>query len=159
MGVLKMSTMNRTYVLSLTLLVMCSASCRKEQNEVKLGGESDTYVAPAAVAAAPGTQPSAAQSPVVTAGTEFIASPNPASLIPGTNRGQTTLSWKTTGTAFVEIHVDKPDGPLFCKGKASGDCVTGNWVAEGQTFYLQNSSAAHPTDASATLATVTVNLR
>ena len=140
--------MRRKYALLLILFAGWSASCRKEENEVNLSGG----------AVAPSAQ-SVAENPNTAPGTEFVASPNPAPVVPGADRGQTTLSWKTKSTAYIEIHVDRPDGPLFCKGAASGSCQTGNWVTGGQVFFLQNSAAANPTDASATLAAVTVGIK
>jgi hypothetical protein len=38
----------------------------------------------------------------------------------------------------------------------SGSCETGKWVTDGMTFYLQDSAVANPTDAGATIASVTI---
>lgn len=89
----------------------------------------------------------------------FSANPNPVAATDPGRLGETNLNWSTTATQFAEIHVGKPDGPLFCKGASTGSCTTGHWVTNGMTFYLQDSTAATPTDAAATLATVAVTVK
>jgi len=88
----------------------------------------------------------------------FTADPNPVAVTDGTKLGITKLTWNTTATKFAEIHVGKPDGPLLCRGYGTGSCDTAKWVTDGMTFYLQDSSG-QATDASATLAAVTVQVK
>jgi hypothetical protein len=105
----------------------------------------------------PGGDMSAAPAIAVSAlRASFSASPNPTHPIVDGRLGQTKLEWTTSAVKFAEIHVGKPDGPLFCKGTEKGSCETGQWVTNGMTFFLQDSTAAKPTDPAATLATVTV---
>lgn len=89
--------------------------------------------------------------------TQFTATPNPIPITDGDFHGVTTLRWTTKKTQYAEIHVNAPDGTLFCALRDTGSCTTGKWVTDGMTFYLQNTSAPKPTDRSATLAVVTVN--
>ncbi len=71
--------------------------------------------------------------------------------------GQTTLSWLAHGASKVEVHVDAPDGLLFARhGPGRFSQVTGNWVRDGTTFYLQDVSKGLPLTAENTIATVTV---
>ena len=71
--------------------------------------------------------------------------------------GQTTLSWMSYATSTVEIHVGAPDGPLFAStGAGHFSQATGQWVRDGTTFYLQNTSGGLPLGLENTMATVTV---
>jgi hypothetical protein len=90
---------------------------------------------------------------------QFTATPNPIALTDGGFQGVTTLDWHTTKTQAAEIHVGSPGGQLFCSLGGTGSCQTGKWVTNGMTFYLQNSKAAKPTDPSATLAVMTVQVK
>jgi glucose/arabinose dehydrogenase len=77
--------------------------------------------------------------------------PNPQGL------GRTTLTWTSTGTNRVEIHVNAPNGNLLTgSGPGSFSATTGQWVRNGMTFYLQNVSAGLPLTSGNTLATVTM---
>lgn len=96
--------------------------------------------------------------PVKTADTTFGASPNPIVVTDGTGLGLTTLSWSTTKSKLVDIHVGGPDGTLMASVSASGTTPTGKWVRDGMQFYLQDASAPNKTDPSATLAVVTVKV-
>src|SRR5271157_2318515 len=88
----------------------------------------------------------------------FTADPNPATVSDGTKLGVTKLTWNTTATKSVEIHVGKPEGPLLCRGTSTGSCDTGKWVTDGMIFFLQDS-AGNVTDSSATLAAVRVQVK
>jgi hypothetical protein len=88
----------------------------------------------------------------------FTADPNPVTA-DSNKLGVTKLTWSTTAAKSAEIHVGKPDGALLCVGYAIGTCTTGQWVVDGMTFYLQDSGAAKPTDASSTLAVVTARVQ
>lgn len=100
-----------------------------------------------------------ASAPVVNSRATFTADPNPISVTDTNKLGVTKLTWNTTATPGAEIHVGKPDGALLCKGLATGSCATGKWVSDGMTFYLQDSSAANPTDPTATLGAVVVKVQ
>ncbi|HEX4706230.1 MAG TPA: hypothetical protein VH229_00705, partial [Candidatus Udaeobacter sp.] len=69
--------------------------------------------------------------------------------------GQTTLTWTSTGTTRVEVHINSPNGPMFA-GSDPGtfSMATGHWVTDGMTFYLQNVSDGLPLTADNTLASV-----
>jgi hypothetical protein len=84
----------------------------------------------------------------------ITAEPNPFSAdLQGA--GQTTLSWITYSTSKVEVRVDAPDGLLFARtGPGRFSQVTGQWVRNGTTFYLQNVSDNLPLVAENTIATV-----
>jgi hypothetical protein len=86
------------------------------------------------------------------------ATPNPIQVCGRGNAltGLTTLSWTSTGTTVVEVHVDSPAGSLFSRSGPSGSAMTGNWVVDGQVFYLQDVSNNEPLTPLTTLASVTI---
>ena len=70
--------------------------------------------------------------------------------------GQTAITWTSTGTSRVEVHVDAPDGNrLGDSGPGSFSINTGQWVRDGMTFYLQNVSNGLALTSANTLDTVT----
>jgi hypothetical protein len=85
------------------------------------------------------------------------ANPSPVPLCEKTKLGVTTVSWTFSGTTAIEVHVDKPDGPLLASAKGNGKAKTGNWVTNGTTFYLQNTANDAPKNAANTLAKLTVD--
>ena|ERR1022692_4272275 len=96
--------------------------------------------------------------PSQTADTKFEASPNPIVVTDGTGSGMTTLSWSTTKSKSLEIHLNDPAGPLMASIGDSGTTDTGKWVTDGMKFYLQDASVPNKTDASATLAVLMVKV-
>lgn len=67
------------------------------------------------------------------------------------------LSWSSNTATTVEVHVDSPNGPLFTGGGPQASSVpTGNWVKNGQVFYLQDVSNGQPLTSQFTIATQTV---
>jgi hypothetical protein len=70
--------------------------------------------------------------------------------------GVTRLSWESSGTTAVEVHVGSPAGPLFSRSGSAGSETTGNWVLDGHVFYLEDVSTHEPLTPLTTLATVTV---
>lgn len=88
-------------------------------------------------------------------GNPFVASPDPAPVAYGELFGQTTLYFNVPGANTLQIHVGSPTGPLFAQTGASGTAVTGVWVSDGMTFYLQDISNGLP---GITVATTTVHL-
>lgn len=88
-------------------------------------------------------------------GSSFVASPNPIPVAAGQLFGQTTLYFDVPGANTLQIRIGSPTGPLFAQTGASGSAVTGNWVGNGITFYLQDVSRGVP---GTTVATTTVGL-
>jgi hypothetical protein len=88
----------------------------------------------------------------------LTAEPNPITVCDGSRTGVTTLTWTSTGTTAVEIHVGKPDGDLFMRTGPSGTGTTHKWVGNGMVFYLQDVSGGRPLTRENTLATITVNV-
>lgn len=80
------------------------------------------------------------------------AIPNPLRISMETGVGETTLYWWLGSAETVQIHVDSPDGPLFVRATSPGNAVTGNWVRDGMTFYLQDVSGGLPLTSANTLA-------
>ena len=71
--------------------------------------------------------------------------------------GETTITWMTYATSKVEVHVGAPDGLLFARsGPGRFTQVTGHWVRDGTTFYLQNVSGGSPLKPEHTIEIVTV---
>jgi hypothetical protein len=71
--------------------------------------------------------------------------------------GQTTLTWTSAGINRVEVHVNAPNGNrLAGTGPGSFSMLTGQWVRDGMTFYLQNVSNGLPLTSANTLARVTM---
>jgi|SRR5271157_1266084 len=135
---------HRIPVISLAItLALTLIGCGKSGSEETASG----------AGAAPATSPAVAN-PRAT----FTASPNPT-IATAEKLGKTSLNWSTTATQRAEVRVGKPDGTLMCAGLAAGSCTTGQWVTDGMTFYLQDSTAAKPTDPAATLAAVTVRVQ
>lgn len=87
------------------------------------------------------------------------ASPNPIQVCDNSGVGTTTLSWNSSGTSAVEVHIGSPSGPLFVlSSSGSNSAATGKWVSNNTTFYLQNVSNGLPLTSANTLATATVTL-
>jgi glucose/arabinose dehydrogenase len=84
----------------------------------------------------------------------ITADPNP--FIAGSSgRGQTTLTWTTTGITRAEVHINAPNGSMFAgTGPGTFSATTGQWVTDGMRFYLQNVSNGLPLTTANTLATV-----
>jgi hypothetical protein len=100
--------------------------------------------------------PSSALSPLGTG--SITANPSPIQVCDGSGLGVTTLSWTSTGTSVVEVHLDEPNGMLVASGGSSGTVTTGKWVGNATQFFLQDVSGGLPLTAGNTLATVTVYL-
>jgi hypothetical protein len=84
------------------------------------------------------------------------AQPNPFTPDPQ-GLGQTTLTWTSSGTTQVEVHVNAPNGNLLTSsGPGTYSATTGHWVRNGMRFYLQNVSNGLPLTSANTLATVTL---
>jgi hypothetical protein len=88
----------------------------------------------------------------------ITANPNPIQVCDGTGLGITTLSWTSTGTSIVEVHLDEPNGMLLASSGPSDTVTTGKWVGNATQFFLQDVSGGLPLSSENTLATVTVYL-
>ncbi|MBX3279049.1 MAG: FkbM family methyltransferase [Acidobacteria bacterium] len=86
----------------------------------------------------------------------ITAYPNPLPLDPFAEVSAVSLCWKSTGTKLVEVRVGAPDGPLLSRSGPEGRMVTGQWVQERMSFYLQDVSDDLPLTADHTLARVTI---
>ncbi|MFC3652604.1 hypothetical protein ACFONN_13685 [Dyella humi] len=74
----------------------------------------------------------------------------------------TTIYWDATAipsVTNVEIHMDSPSGTLFSGGAAAGSAVTGTWVANGTTFYIQDVTGGKPLTSVNTLAVIYSNVQ
>lgn len=89
----------------------------------------------------------------------LTASPNPIPVAGSAEFGMTTLRWNAPGAETVEVHVDRPDGPLFVRAGYRESGQTGPWVSDGTTFYLQDVSGDKPLTAENTLATLVLHLQ
>jgi peptidoglycan/xylan/chitin deacetylase (PgdA/CDA1 family) len=87
------------------------------------------------------------------------AHPNPINISKYASSGKTTISWIVVENRNVEIHIDAPDGPLFCRSDTSGSKLTGDWVEDGMIFYLQDVSDDKPLNSENTLASITIKLK
>jgi glucose/arabinose dehydrogenase len=85
------------------------------------------------------------------------ASPNPVQVCDGTGKGVTTVTWSSSAVSSAEVHIGSPSGALFSR-QAKGSLQTGKWVAEGTTFYLQNTSGGLPLTSANTLASVVAHV-
>ena len=86
------------------------------------------------------------------------AAPNPIVVTDGSGAGITKISWQSSGTPSVEIHVNAPDGSLFAQGGPNGSLPTGKWVTDGTVFYLQNVAGGLPLTAANTIAKVAASV-
>ena len=86
----------------------------------------------------------------------FTASPNPIPDPDGTGVGITTLSFSYPTVPEVQVRVGSPTGGALSDSAGVGQAITGKWVQNGTTFYLQNVSGGLPLTAANTLATITV---
>jgi hypothetical protein len=112
-------------------------------------GEATFLLTPVSPAANTGTSPSTAA---------ITASPDPA-IHTANGDAITTISWNApSGVTAVEVHLLGPTGPLFTTGGPAGAAVTGPWVSNGMTFYLQDASNGTGSN-STTLGTVVVTVQ
>jgi SAM-dependent methyltransferase len=86
----------------------------------------------------------------------ITADPNPIRLRDDQSLGATTLTWTSEITREVEVRVGAPDGQLLSRTGPYGSVVTGDWVSDGMTFFLQNVSNRLPLTPDNTLATIAV---
>jgi hypothetical protein len=87
----------------------------------------------------------------------LTATPNPIP-VGAAPYGVTTITWNAPSAQTIEVHVGSPNGNLFTRNGSTGSQVTGAWVTDGMTFYLQDVSSGQPLTSDNTLTTVTVHL-
>lgn len=90
-------------------------------------------------------------------GATITATPNPTQPT-GSGLGSALISWVAPNAVRVEVHVGSPTGPLFSVSGNRGWEMTGAWVGEGTTFYLQDVSGGAMPSAANTIATTVVHL-
>ena len=117
------------------------------------------YAVPPATSAAPGAGACAAGSDVI-----FFADPNPAPAGRNAGLAQTTLLFMARRARYVEIRVGAPDGTIVSRSGStqayvSGVATTGEWVADGMTFYLQDRTNGKPLTPDNTLGVVRVAVK
>jgi hypothetical protein len=69
----------------------------------------------------------------------FYLNPNPIQISSGLV-GTTTVYWNAPGVSNMQIRVGSPTGPLMANVGSSGSAATGNWVVDGEAFYLVNAA-------------------
>lgn len=103
-----------------------------------------------------------AQSSSGAATTQFSTSPNPitqTTTYDGQFVGVMNLQWNAPPTVTrVEIHLFAPDGQLFAGGAGNGSALTGEWVYDGMTFFLQDVSGGKPLTLANTLGVVVAHV-
>ena len=67
--------------------------------------------------------------------------PTVIAVAPGATFTTARLQWNVPQATQVEIHIGSPQGTLFAAGGSQGSAVTGPWVTDGLTFYLQDRTA------------------
>ncbi|MDP9169166.1 MAG: hypothetical protein M3N54_01000 [Acidobacteriota bacterium] len=90
-------------------------------------------------------------------GSSLTAVPNPVT--GGGAFASTTISWNAPNAQIIEIHVGSPTGAIFTQNVNRGSMITGPWVTDGTTFYLQDVSGGSLPTAANTLATVVVHVQ
>jgi len=90
-------------------------------------------------------------------GATLTITPNPVAVTDGSD-GTATITWNAPNASVIEVHVLSPTGPLFARYGNRGRALTGAWVSEGLTFYLQDVSNGQAPGPQNTLATAVAHL-
>jgi hypothetical protein len=69
------------------------------------------------------------------------------------------LCWQAPDARVVEVHVGKPDGPLFARSTGPGRSRTGHWVSDNMQFFLQDVTGAKPLTPENTVGRITISVR
>ncbi len=143
-----MGMASRPSALVLAVILALAAGCRQEARP------------PQELSSAPVTANAPTEEPTRSLATGSItADPNLIRVCDGSGLGITVLSWTSTGAKYLQVHVGSPNGPIFAaSGPAGGPNKTGKWVANGTTFYLQNTTNDLPLTSTNTLSTVTLKV-
>ncbi len=94
-----------------------------------------------------------------TPGVLFGSTPGVAPDPSNTGVSTASLYWNAPTATAVEVHVGASNGPLFAAAGNNGFYETGDWVADGMQFYLQNASSGDSTSPANTLAITTVDVQ
>jgi hypothetical protein len=86
------------------------------------------------------------------------ATPSVIKVCDGSGAGIAKIAWETTRARVIEIRVGAPNGRLLYRGSSRGASITGKWVTNGMTFYLQDATLGNATHPSKTLGTVSVSV-
>ena len=86
------------------------------------------------------------------------ATPSVIKVCDGTGAGIAKIAWDTSRARTVEIRLGAPNGRLLYRGNSRGATITGKWVTDGMTFYLQDATFGSATRPSNTLGTVRVSV-
>ena len=90
----------------------------------------------------------------------ITASPNPLIASPkAPDRAAVTLTWVSAAAAATEVRLGRPDGRLLSRGGYEGQRTTGEWVADGMLFYLQNVTGGRPLTLENTLDVVRIGVK
>lgn len=90
-------------------------------------------------------------------GASITATPNPIS-VTGFGDGAALISWVAPNASKVEVHIGSATGPLFSISGNRGSEMTGTWIADGTTFYLQDVSGGATASAANTIATTVLHI-
>jgi hypothetical protein len=93
-----------------------------------------------------------------TDGASLTASPNPIPVTGGAD-GSTTISWNAPTSQLIQVRVGGPNGALFTSNVNTGSMMTGAWVTEGLTLYLQDVTGGKALTSENTLATLVLHLQ
>ncbi|HUF18197.1 MAG TPA: PQQ-dependent sugar dehydrogenase [Thermoanaerobaculia bacterium] len=95
----------------------------------------------------------------ITRSGQISADPNPASSCDGSGVIVANITWESAGVERVDVRVGSPAGPAFSGSPGgAGSAMTGKWVNNGMTFYLQDRTRNVPLTSEHTLATVKVSV-
>ncbi len=97
--------------------------------------------------------------PPAGSGVLFGATPGIAPDPSNTGVSTASLYWDAPGATAVEVHVGAANGPLFAAAGNNSFMETGDWVADGMQFFLQNASSGNSTSPANTLAVTTVDVQ
>ena len=86
------------------------------------------------------------------------ATPAVIKVCDGTGAGVAKIAWDTSLARTVEVRLGAPNGRLLYRGSSRGATITGKWVTDGMTFYLQDATFGVATRPSSTLGTVRVSV-
>ena len=90
-------------------------------------------------------------------GASIMATPNPIP-VTGFGDGAALISWVAPNASEVEVHIGSPTGPLFSVSGNRGSEMSGTWIADGTTFYLQDVSGGATASSANTIATTVVHI-
>lgn len=106
-----------------------------------------------------GTLNVSSATPAMSDSPTLTANPNPIPVTGSAFLGQTNISWNAPASSIIQVRVGAPDGTLLTDNVNSGSMMTGLWVSDGMTFYLQDVSQGQANTAANTLATLVVHLQ